>query len=360
MKILYLITSFEAGGAEFAIADIVTAIREQGHDVHVLACEPRDLGAVERLEKANISYDLLCKKRRSKWIVLVSLLKEIQRFKPDVILTSLNRATAIGQQAGYLCKIPVVSFKNSTFCQRSTHRQKALSKLWIADSCTVVDTLKNTLGIAPSRIMNWPLYYCDVQVPSALPWDGVSPLKMGSLGRLCPQKNYTALLDGLKLFSEQHPQWAAQLRVTILGDGEQRDELEAQIKRQGLEDIVALPGYSSAVSEFLAEQHVYIQPSTFEGLCIAVHEAMNSGLPIIATPVGEIKNSVVEGESGFILNTEQIAASLCETLTQIFTSPHLLKEYGEAAQGYVRTAYSQTAFKQTACDILERMAQRES
>ncbi|HGX0386276.1 TPA: hypothetical protein ACNRXV_000417 [Escherichia coli] len=55
MKIHYLVTTLEAGGAEFAIPDIVTTLQDLGHEVKIYVCEPRDMGAAPRLEAAGLS-----------------------------------------------------------------------------------------------------------------------------------------------------------------------------------------------------------------------------------------------------------------------------------------------------------------
>jgi len=343
MKILYLITSLEAGGAEYAVADIVNAIHRLGHRVYITACEPRDMGATIRLEEEGLSYDILFNKRRSKNLVLLAFIKRILSFRPDVIMTSLNRATFIGQIAGKLTGIPVISFKNSTFAQKNTRLAKNISKLWIGDSHTVVQFLKDDLHIPEHKVMNWPLYYCNKKAPQADRWDGCSELRLGSLGRLCSQKNYSALLKGIALFLEKHPEWSNRLRVTILGEGDTRKILEQQREEWQLEQVISLPGHSADIEEFLSHQHAYLQPSLFEGMCIAAHEAMNAGLPLVATPVGELTHVIKHQRVGFLLEGDP-ARALCDTLENIINNPALLEIYGKNALSYVRDTYSKQAF----------------
>lgn len=65
MKIHYLVTTLETGGAEFAIPDIVTTLQDLGHEVKIYVCEPRDMGAAPRLKAAGLSWCLLSNRRRS-------------------------------------------------------------------------------------------------------------------------------------------------------------------------------------------------------------------------------------------------------------------------------------------------------
>jgi len=220
---------------------------------------------------------------------------------------------------------------------------KNISKLWIGDSHTVVQFLKNDLQIPEHKVMNWPLYYCNEKAPQAHGWDGCSELRLGSLGRLCSQKNYSVLLEGIALFLEKHPEWANRLRVTILGEGETRKILEQQREEWGLEKVISLPGHSNDIEEFLSHQHAYLQPSLFEGMCIAAHEAMNAGLPLMATPVGELTHVIKHKHVGFLLEGDP-AKALCETLENVVNNPALLDTYGKNALSYVRDTYSKQAF----------------
>ena len=93
MKIHYLVTSLETGGAEFAIPDIVNALEHFGHHVDVTACEPRDMGAAPHLDRAGIPYRLLDTRRHSFFLTLFRILRLLRRDRPDIIWTSLSRAT---------------------------------------------------------------------------------------------------------------------------------------------------------------------------------------------------------------------------------------------------------------------------
>ena len=71
MKIHYLVTTLETGGAEFAIPDIVTTLQDLGHEVKIYVCEPRDMGAAPRLKAAGLSWCLLSNRRRSVPVLVV-------------------------------------------------------------------------------------------------------------------------------------------------------------------------------------------------------------------------------------------------------------------------------------------------
>ncbi|MGJ8514980.1 glycosyltransferase [Carnimonas bestiolae] len=355
MKILYLITSLETGGAEFAVADIVASLQKQGLSVDVIACEPRDMVAATHLQAAGIPYRVLCSRRRASCVVLAKLLRYMRHHRPDIIWTSLSWATRIGQRAGQLLNIPVVSFKHSASVKRATYRMRHLSDLWVGDSSLVTRYLVEHMGIPADRVLNWPLYQCDAHATLAAPWDGSSTLQLGSVGRLHSVKQYDKLIEALARAIARTPSLARRLHLTIVGEGPERAALEQLIERLALQNNVSLPGFSNNVDAYLTSWHVYFQPSFYEGMCLAVHEAMNAGLPIVATPVGELTNCVQNGVTGFIAEGETVAA-LTEIILQIAAHPEQLAALGQQAHRYVQQHYSRASFDAAAHAIATRLS----
>ncbi|MUG90398.1 glycosyltransferase [Bombella sp. ESL0385] len=357
MKIHYLVTSLETGGAEFAIPDIVHALKTYGHHVDVTACEPRDMGAAPYLDRAGIPYRLLGTKRRPFLLTLLRILRLLRKDRPDIIWTSLSRATLLGQLAGKILSIPVVSWKNSASIRFTTTAGRPITRLWVADSPYVAQFLQDVMEIPPAKITCWPLYIAAPNSHPAPQWDGTTPLHIGTTGRLHEVKNYPLLIEGLALFRQRYPQWADHIRLSFAGDGPQRAELESLIKTYGLQHHVFLLGFQTNVTSFLKTLHLYTQPSRYEGMCLAAHEAMNMSLPVIATPVGEMRHSVQPGKTGFILQPDHIPETFCETLAEIFQHPEELHRYGIAAKSYIDAHYSRDAFMQRCGTIVERLAQ---
>lgn len=161
MKLHYLVTSLETGGAEFAIPDIVRALTEYGIHVDITACEPRDMGAAPHLDRAGIFYRLLDSKRRNFFLTLLRIIRLLRKDRPDVIWTSLSRATLLGQLAGKILNIPVISWKNSASIRFTTTAGRGITRLWVADSSYVADFLHEKMHIplkkSPHGRFTWPL-----------------------------------------------------------------------------------------------------------------------------------------------------------------------------------------------------------
>lgn len=354
MKIHYLVTSLENGGAEFAMPAILQTLRKYNCQIQVTACEPRDMKAASKLDAANIPYTVMFDGKRNKFTYISSFLKILRNNRPDIIWTSLSAATLVGQIAGKILGIPVVSWKHSASVRSYTQLLRNLTQLWIADSALVEQFLHSKMSIPTSRIMTWPLYICDDSTHITTYWDGKRPLHLGSMGRLREQKNYSALIKGVHNFRLHRPDLINRLRISIAGEGPLKTTLQREIKQYDLDKIITLIGYCDDTSSFLKTLDVYIQPSLFEGMCLAAHEAMAMGLPIIATPVGELAFSVINKKTGFIIENN-VESDLSKILETIFLQPSIIANFGQHARQFVENKYSRENFESAAVNILDRI-----
>jgi glycosyltransferase involved in cell wall biosynthesis len=117
-----------------------------------------------------------------------------------------------------------------------------------------------------------------------------------------------------------------------------------------------LVGFVEKPKEFLASLHLYIQPSRYEGFCIAMHEAMQAGLPIIASKVGQMPYTVEAG-SGWLVDPGDVPA-LADALADALSHPERLAAMGQAAKARVYPRYSSEAFKDAGESILQRLSER--
>jgi glycosyltransferase involved in cell wall biosynthesis len=155
-------------------------------------------------------------------------------------------------------------------------------------------------GRSPSHVVNLGI---DVERfasgRAALPKREGRPL-VGNVARLAAQKDHRTLLNSAALMPEAD--------FAIAGDGELRDELE-----RAAGPNVRLLGRRSDVPDVLASLDVFAFPSLYEGLCLAVIEAQAAGVPVVATAVGGIKETVVDGETGLLVpprDPEALAAAI--------------------------------------------------
>jgi len=111
------------------------------------------------------------------------------------------------------------------------------------------------------------------------------------------RKGHRYLLEAARLLKDR----GRRIRYLLAGNGSLKPELEARVATLGLKDDVRFPGFVSDISKFLETIDLFVMPSLFEGLGVAVLEAMAAGKPVVATNVGGLAESVVDSVTGFLV-----------------------------------------------------------
>ena len=125
----------------------------------------------------------------------------------------------------------------------------------------------------------------------------------------------------------------------IAGDGPERPVLEKQIAGLGLEARVTLLGHRSDVPALLACCDVFVLPSLHEGLPLAILEAMNSGVPVVATAVGGIPEAIRHEQTGLLVPAADPRA-LAAAVQRIIDEPRLSSRLSESARWEVSERFS--------------------
>jgi glycosyltransferase involved in cell wall biosynthesis len=137
-----------------------------------------------------------------------------------------------------------------------------------------------------------------------------------SVGRLEAQKGYSLLLDALNLARD------TPVHLLLIGDGRLRKRLEQKIAAENLRDRVTMLG--ALTPQQIAAMHhgadVYVMPSSYEGMSIALLEAQACGLPVIAAAVGEAGRTITHGRTG-ILVKQRAARDFARALTEFAEHP---------------------------------------
>jgi glycosyltransferase involved in cell wall biosynthesis len=123
---------------------------------------------------------------------------------------------------------------------------------------------------------------------------GSGNVLIGSVGRLEEQKGYQDLVHAARRVIDLFPE----VRFAIAGDGPLRPSLERSIAQLGLESKFRLCGFRSDVTNFLAALDLFVSSSHWEGLPLAIVEAMLLGKRVVATDVGGTSEVVLPGQTG--------------------------------------------------------------
>lgn len=148
---------------------------------------------------------------------------------------------------------------------------------------------------------------------------------VGIVATLRSWKGHTYLLDAFAQLADRSA------RLLIVGDGPQREALQARIAELGLSERVTMPGNQRDVLPWMQAMDVFVLPSyANEGVPQALLQAMLCGLPVLSTPVGSITEVVEHQRSGLIVEPRQ-SEPLREALERLLGDAELRRSLGDAA-----------------------------
>ena len=357
VRIAYVINSVEGGGAQSPVPAIARVFRDYGAKVRVFALTRRDGRGLPAIERAGL--DPLVREGGEKDHLAAArwLTTQLRDWGATHLWTSLSRATILGLLVGPKLGLPVISWQHNAFLKPWNRRLMRLlqsrAELWVGDSRSVTNLTAQRLAVEQDRLVTWPIYCADPAMPVAKPWAPGDPLRIGSLGRLHPAKGYDVLIAALARLQANGFAPPAPLEITIAGEGAERGRLEKLARDAGIENI-RFPGHTDNPRDFLAGLHLYVQPSRAEGFCIAAHEALTAGLPIVASSVGELLHTVVTCKAGFVVPPED-ANALAAALVKALSDPAALARMGTAARADMLQRFSQESFTQIGSAIWQRI-----
>ena len=175
---------------------------------------------------------------------------------------------------------------------------------------------------------------------------------LGSVGRIEKEKNPHFVIALMKnLPSHVHFVW--------LGDGREMDAFRNAIQAEGLASRIHLGGWTSEASSYLSGFDIFILPSFYEGLSLALLESMAIGLPSVASDIYGMDDAIVNRESGYLcaLNDE---SDWIPTLIELINSPKLRIEVGEAARLKHRNEFSLKAMAERTFAVYEDVIRRHA
>jgi glycosyltransferase involved in cell wall biosynthesis len=172
-------------------------------------------------------------------------------------------------------------------------------------------------------------------------------------GRLRTRKAAAVLLAAMPSVLARVPG----ARLLVLGGGEQEAAVAAMVRRLGLAAAMELPGVlpRSEVVRRLAGADLFCLPSTYEGLPLAILEAMSLGLPVVATAVSGNPEAVEHGVSGLLVPPES-ASALADALVELLLDPERRVRMGAAARRRVEERFAIDGVVDRHLGLLERLA----
>lgn len=167
------------------------------------------------------------------------------------------------------------------------------------------------------------------------------PVRLCAIGRFVWQKDYPTLIDAAAILRDR----GLDFRLSIAGDGLLREEIRRRIQALRLERQIELCGIQTDVDAWLRQQDILVLSSVEEGQPMVILEAMARGLPIVATKVGGIPDTV-RHEQEALLTDAQNPDALATTIGRMVEDVELRVQLGRRARERMATHFSAAALAQ--------------
>jgi predicted dehydrogenase/glycosyltransferase involved in cell wall biosynthesis len=245
--------------------------------------------------------------------------------------------------AGYANGIPIIRTEHLPYLLTNPEQQQLYRRetLNLSHHIVVSEASRESFGehIAPGRLTIvrngiFPLHLTGS--PSLLKRDMelAGQIVLLTVARFTAQKDHQTLLRALPDVVNAYPS----LTLLLVGSGEEQQNIEALTAELGIGDHVRCLGQRSDIAELMSIADLFVLPSRFEGLPLAVLEAMSIGLPVVATRIGGTVEAL--GDSHPFYAEPATPASLSNLITKALAEPGRLAAVGEAGRKRFQTDFS--------------------
>jgi len=271
-----------------------------------------------------------------------------QSFEPDLVHINLSDPSAyfhLSTTTAYPALTLLTLHQNLAYFGLKGSLDTLLGQmLSMADWVTAVSavTLSGIQAFMPEIRERSSVIYNGLDTPDLLP----EPLPFDAprilcVGRLLHQKGFDLAITAFASLLDRFPR----ARLTIVGDGPKRSDLEQQAAALDLAEAVEFKGRISPehVPELMNTATVVVMPSRSEGFPMVALEAAQMARPIVATPVGGLPESVVHQQTGLLVEPEDSLA-LAEAIAFLLSHPDTARRMGQAGRSRALDIFSMERF----------------
>jgi glycosyltransferase involved in cell wall biosynthesis len=360
VKVMQIIARMNVGGPAVLVADLMRNLDSQKFSTVLVTgyCDENEsdyldevAGDVAAIRIPGLGRSVSPLKDLGAFLLLM---KEISRFKPDVIHTHTAKAGVLGRLAGFVARPQarrVHTFHghllHGYFSSSKTRLVVLLEKIlglitykFIAIGNVVKDDLVRARIAQDSKfeVICPGLQELDKhpqsEARSALDLDPAKKYLI-FVGRLTTIKRPDRLIDLARFLKDNHPD----ARLLIAGAGELLETLSAQVEKEVLP--ITFLGWRKDIGIILSASDIAVLCSDNEGIPLTLIQASQAGLPIVSTDVGSVSDIVVNDTTGLL--TEASSKGLIQGVSALLNDPGLGKQFGKAGQERAKEFFSSKA-----------------
>ena len=337
-KVDWLVSQLKiVGGAETFLREMAPRLRQAGWDIRIVTLVSGGT-LVEELRGANVPVIELGVRSKLDLSIGWRLFQFWRQDPPDLIHTHLYHAGILGRVIARTLSLgPVIVHQQGPERARSPFRTllDRFTSAWVDQYLTtcqaVAQILQQREKIPAEKILviyngiSKDQTFSDTK-PAEWP---IPPGRKGvvCVGRLSSEKGQAVLIEALSLLKEK-----SQMPFTVfLGDGPLRSEFEMRCKDLKLDGDVFFAGVRRDIREWLPHFDLFVLSSDWEGVSLALLEAMSAGLPVIATAVGGTPEIVLDEDSGILIPPRD-PGSLAESINRLCSDQELMDRLAQSGR----------------------------
>ncbi len=360
LRVAQIIDTLHAGGAQSLLVTLAESTSPGALQLDIISLNGLPAagqgGAAARLRAAGATVRSLPGRRLADPRRFARLYRQLRRTPYDLVHTHLTFANILGICAARLAGLPVAASLHNVRPSRQRRATLALEGPALERAGLLIAVGEQVAAAYQARLPGRPIHILPnaVRSPavlspaerralrSALAGDPDRPLLVAA-GRLTAQKGYPDLFAAMQQVALAVPDAA----LVIAGEGELRAPLQAEIAARGLQGQVALLGLRDDVPALFAAADLFVSASLWEGLPVALLEAMAAGLPVVVTAVGDAPQ-VVAGAANpaGLLISPGCPAGLAQGILTLLRDPERRRLMGAAGAARVAGQYSAAAWSE--------------
>jgi glycosyltransferase involved in cell wall biosynthesis len=348
--ILHIFSTFAPAGPELRCVSLIHAAGASYRHT-ILAIDGRTSAAEELASDAPVT--LLDAPPKAGTLRTTRRLRAILRTQAPDLVCTYNWGALDGVMAAVACKIPILHHEDGfnadevqRLKRRRTYLRRALLPLThrvIVPSKRLEKIATETWRLKPHKLERIPNgidadHFAVRAEPNSVRSEFAIPASaclIGFMGHLRPVKNAARLLEAAAPIAAEHD-----LHLLLLGDGEERADLERRAAQSDLAGRVHFAGHIADPRAHLQAMDLFALSSDSEQHPIALLEAMACGLPVAATRVGDVEHILGEAQHPFISPLETGAGGLRSVLRELQADPELRLRLGAKNLSRVRAELS--------------------
>jgi glycosyltransferase involved in cell wall biosynthesis len=288
----------------------------------------RDNAFIEAVRAEGLPLEIVREARPFDPRVILRLRAAVRRWRPHIVWTHSVKSHLLVRMAGLCGRAKWVAFHHGyTTTARRTRVYNELDR-WslrgadrLLTACSAFADELRRRGQHPARIR---IQHMPIRPAPAVPAPLAAALRREldvepptrvvlSVGRLSREKGHADLLRATAAIRQVRPSFP--LRVLLVGDGPERDRLQALADELALGDVVMFLGHRDEVALYYAVADLFVLPSHSEGSPNVLLEAIDAGVPIVATGVGGVPEMVTGGREALLVPRHDVAAMTCSIVT---------------------------------------------